>query len=324
MTDMSLLHKRLMQMQESDTSGTPQSMLKRIMQMQEYSVKQETENCNLLMQISSLQSAQKDLETAFRRLDQENARLNAHFLEKSALQGQQKTADSVSAGISDKQLKKLAAKFEKRVAALAAQRDAALETARSTTDHKGKLERKLLEMKAELDSARSEMHGPRLEIVRLQGLVNSLDRETAQLTEVRKENRALKSEQADLTARLEALHRVLDVSTRARETTAEVSETRQLLSELAESEAARDKAVQESQKSMRQLQEMSREADALYLQFQDDKFHKEDRQHVDVETTIRSASVQEKANHFDGFTEQDKLCQKEDELDVMRRLVEEN
>ena len=75
---------------------------------------------------------------------------------------------------------------------------------------------------------------------------------------------------------------------------------------------------------MRQLQEMSREADALYLQFQDDKFHKEDRQHVDVETTIRSASVQEKANHFDGFTEQDKLCQKEDELDVIRRLVEEN
>jgi len=219
------------------------------------------------------------------------------------------------------------------VAALAAQRDAALETARSTTNHKGKLERKLLEMKAELDSARCEMHGPRLEIVRLQGLVNSLDRETAQLTEVRKENRMLKSEHADLTARLEALHRVLDVSTRAREATGEVSETRQLLSELAESEAARDKAVQESQKSMRQLQEMSREADALYLQFQDDKFHKEDRQHVDAglrrvvqpeETTLKSEPVQEKANHVDGFTEQDHLCQKEDELDVMRRLVEEN
>ncbi len=120
------------------------------------------------------------------------------------------------------------------------------------------------------------------------------------------------------------MHRVLDVSTRASETTAEVSETQQLLSELAESEAARDKAVQESQKSMRQLQEMSREAVAPYLQFQDDKFHKEDLQHVDVETTITSASVQEKSNHFDGFTEQDKLCQKEDELDVMRRLVQEN
>ncbi len=132
--------------------------------MQEYSVKQETENSKLLVQICCLQTAQADLETAFRRLDQENARLNAHWLEKCALQGQQKTVDSVSTGISDKQLKKLAATFEKRVAALAAQRDAALETARSTTDHKGKLKKKLLEMKAELDSARSEMHGPRLEI----------------------------------------------------------------------------------------------------------------------------------------------------------------
>ena len=51
---------------------------------QEHDRSQELENTRLLKQISQLQAAQEELESAFRKLDDENARLNAQLLDKSS------------------------------------------------------------------------------------------------------------------------------------------------------------------------------------------------------------------------------------------------
>ena len=158
-----------------------------------------------------MQAAQEELEGAFRRLDEENSRLNAQLLDRSeqlvvhsGLMGGREGEQSMT----EKQLKKISAKFEKRIAALAAQRDAALHTARASTEQ-------LNESEASLSAALAELRAVRGENLRLQTQANTTEREAEEKEMLRAENRALRSEHGDITARLEALHRMLDVSTRA-------------------------------------------------------------------------------------------------------------
>ena len=158
-----------------------------------------------------MQAAQEELEGAFRRLDEENSRLNAQLLDKSeqlivhsGLMGGRDGEQNMT----DKQLKKISAKFEKRIAALAAQRDAALHTARASTEQ-------LNESEASLSAALAELRAVRGDNLRLQTQANATEREAEEKEMLRAENRALRSEHGDITARLEALHRMLDVSTRA-------------------------------------------------------------------------------------------------------------
>ena len=90
-----------------------QAMARRVAQVQEHAQKQEAENGRLLVQLGKLQTAQEELESSFRKLDEENARLSAQLLDASSRRNMSDSNDSSK--LTDKQLKKISAKFEKRV-----------------------------------------------------------------------------------------------------------------------------------------------------------------------------------------------------------------
>ena len=61
---------------------------------------------------------------------------------------------------------------------------------------------------------RTELRSVRIENMRLQGLANNSVREVETSEMLRKENRTLRSEHIEITAHLEAMRRMLEVSTR--------------------------------------------------------------------------------------------------------------
>lgn len=236
-----------------------QLMSRRMAQLQDQAQKQENENARLLAQLSKLQAAQEDLEGSFRKLDEENASLSAQLLDKSKqLVTYHHQQPQEGGGVSEKQLKKISVKFEKRVAALAAQRDAALHTARTSTEH-------LTKSEAELENAHAELRAMRAENVRMQALLNSTSRESQALEMLRSENRSLRSEHSDITARLEALHRMLDVSTRASGEAQDGPELEILRKKLSEAEVRGKRLAKESEDAQEKAQELSRQRDALAL-----------------------------------------------------------
>jgi DNA repair exonuclease SbcCD ATPase subunit len=201
------------------------------------------------------------LKGSFRKLDEENASLSAQLLDKSSqLVANKQHQPGEDGGVSEKQLKKIAAKFEKRVAALASQRDAALHTARTSTEHLSKAE-------AELENAHAELRALRAEIVRMQALANSTTRETQALDMLRAENRSLRSEHSDITARLEALHRMLDISTRASagDGADSTSELEVLRKRLSEAEVKAKQHAKESEDAQARVLEVTRQRDSLAL-----------------------------------------------------------